>query len=159
MIDKETGEIVVPFIRTPYNYDVDQASSASALHCLDKSLAVQSERDEVDINEIVRRFGITGKLPDNFEPPQYGDFTGISDYRAALQAVRDAAESFMEMPADLRARFNNDPAELIDFLADNANRAEAEKLGLVNASPAPVPLDLATAPTVETPVIVEPTTS
>lgn len=157
MIDQETGEIVSPFIRTPFNYDVDAASSASALHCLDKSLASQSERDETDINEIVRRFGITGKLPDNFQPPVYGDFTDITDYRSALQAVRNAAESFMDMPADMRARFNNDPGQLIDFLADQANRAEAEKLGLVN--PLPIPVDLATAPTVETPVIVDPTMS
>lgn len=167
MIDSETGEIVglvnqvqPPFLRTAFNYDTNAASDASALHCLDKSLASQSERDETDINEIVRRFGITGKLPDNFQPPQYGDFTDIGDYRTALQAVRNAAESFMEMPAELRARFQNDPATLIDFLSDQANRAEAEKLGLVNPLPQPpVPLDLATAPTVETPVPREPTTS
>lgn len=143
------------FIRSAFNYDTDEASNASALHCLDKSLASQSEKADADINEIVRRFGITGQLPDNFNPPQYGDFTEISDYRSALQAVRDAAESFMEMPAELRARFQNDPGHLIDFLADQANRSEAVSLGLLKD----VPLDLATAPTPETPVQVDPTTS
>lgn len=143
------------FIRSAFNYDTDEASDASALHCLDKSLASQSEKADADINEIVRRFGITGELPSGFVPPQYGDFTEISDYRSALQAVRDAAESFMEMPAELRARFQNDPGQLIDFLADQANRSEAVSLGLLNDLPA----DLATAPTVETPVQVDPTTS
>lgn len=146
------------FIRTAFNYDTDQASAESALHCLDKSLASQSEKADADINEIVRRFGITGELPTNFRPPQYGDFTELSDYRSALQAVRDAAETFMEMPAELRARFQNDPAQLIDFLADDANRAEAQALGLVNAPP-DLPADLATAPTLERPLENAPTTS
>lgn len=146
-----------PFIRTAFNYDTDFASDASALHCLDPSLTRQSEALDCDINEIVRRFGLTGQLPDNFVPPQYGDFTDIGDYRAALQAVRDAGESFMEMPAELRARFQNDPANLIDFLADEANRSEAEKLGLVN--PSSVPVDLATAPIIEKPVVPDATTS
>lgn len=155
MIDSETGEIVIPFLRSAFNYDVNRVSDASALHCLDPSLASQSEAKDADINEIVRRFGITGELPQNFNPPQYGDFTEIGDYRSALEAVRNAAESFMEMPADLRAKFHNDPAELIDFLANEANRNEAVSLGLVNG----VPVDLATAPTVETPVTVDATTS
>lgn len=146
------------FIRTAFNYDTNQASDMSALHCLDKSLASQSEKADADINEIVRRFGITGELPSNFRPPQYGDFTELSDYRSALQAVRDAAETFMEMPADLRARFQNDPAQLIDFLADEANRAEAQSLGLLNLPP-DLPADLATAPTLETPPENAPTTS
>lgn len=146
------------FLRTEFNYDTDEASNASALHCLDKSLASQSEKADADINEILRRFNITGELPSNFRPPQYGDFTEISDYRSAMQAVRDAAEAFMEMPADLRARFQNDPAQLIDFLADEANRAEAQSLGLLNVPP-DLPADLANAPTVETPTPVGPTTS
>lgn len=143
------------FLRTPYNYDLDAASSESALHCLEPTLAQQNTKDECDINEIVRRFGITGTLPDNFNPPQYGDFTGINTYQDALLAVRDAGESFMEMPAELRARFNNDPAQLIDFLASDANRVEATQLGLING----VPIDLSTAPNLETPPTPSPTTS
>lgn len=153
MIEKALNGL---FIRSAFNYDTDAASTETALHCLDPSLASQSEALDCDINEIVRRFGITGVLPQNFRPPQYGDFTGISDYRTALQAVRDAGESFMEMPAELRARFNNDPGVLIEFLADEANREEAVRLGLVNSA---VPLDLATAPMAEKPVDLGPTTS
>jgi len=29
MIDSETGEVVTPFIRTPYNYDTDKVSNAT----------------------------------------------------------------------------------------------------------------------------------
>lgn len=95
---------------------------------------------DADINEIVRRFGLTGQLPDNVRVPQYGDFTGITDFESAMRAVRKAEEDFMELPAELRLRFNNDPQRLMEFLDNDANRDEAVKLGLVSA-PANVPRD------------------
>lgn len=99
----------------------------------DKGMTQQEFLFDSDINEIVRRFGLTGKLPDDLRVPLSGDFTGIEDYHSAILAVRKAEEAFMEMPAELRARFNNDPQILMDFLADGTNRNEAVKLGLVQA--------------------------
>lgn len=119
------------FLRTPYNYDVNEASDASALVCEDPSLAQQHAKDECDINTIVRRFGLTGELPSNVRTPQYGDFSDATDYHTALNAVRAADAAFMQLPADVRTRFNNDPGALVDFVSDDNNRAEAEKLGLV----------------------------
>jgi phage internal scaffolding protein len=125
-------KITAPFLRTPYNYDTIAASNESALHCEDASLAQQHYRDECDINNILRQFNITGILPNSPLAPRYGDFTGIQDYQSALNAVMAAEDGFLALPADIRARFENDPANLIDFLADESNRAEAEKLGLVD---------------------------
>jgi len=123
------------FLRTPYNYDVNEASDASALVCDDPSLAQQHAKEECDINTIVRRFGLTGELPNGVKAPQYGDFTEATDYHTALNAVRAADAAFMQLPADIRTRFNNDPGSLVDFVSDDNNRAEAEKLGLVVANP------------------------
>jgi hypothetical protein len=47
----------------------------------------------------------------------------------------------MALPANIRSRFDNDPAKLIDFMENPANREEAESLGLVNKSE-PVPVAL-----------------
>jgi phage internal scaffolding protein len=130
------------FLRTPYNYDVNEASDASGLVCEDPSLAQQHAKDETDINTIVRRFGLTGELPSNVRVPQYGDFTHTTDYHTAMNAVLAANEAFMQLPADVRTRFNNDPGALVDFVSDDNNRAEAEKLGLVlaaTAAPNPAP--------------------
>lgn len=126
-----------PFVRSPYNYDTDAASNESALMCLDQSLTQQSFKEESDINTIVERFGLTGQLPDNVLPPQYGDFTGVVDYHSAMNAVAQAGEAFDALPAVMRARFGNDPANLIAFLEDPSNQAEAVSLGLVNAPSAP----------------------
>jgi len=121
-----------PFLRTPYNYDPDAASTESGLHCEDASLAQQHFKDECDINNILRQFNITGLLPEAPLSPRYGDFTGIGDYHTALNQVIAAEDEFMRLPADLRARFDNDPAKLIDFLDIPENKNEAIKLGLVN---------------------------
>ena len=122
------------FLRTPYNYDTMEASDASGIACPEPTLAQQHARDECDINTIVRRFGLTGELPNNVRVPRYGDFTAVSDYQTAMNMVIEANEAFMQLPAEVRSRFNNDPGALVDFMSDDSNRAEAEKLGLVVGS-------------------------
>lgn len=132
------------FLRTPFNYDVDEASLSAGQAAfsvdadglvLDESRTQQSFRGECDINEIVRRFGITGKLPEDLRVPVSGDFTGIVDFKTALDAVVQAEADFMTLPAETRARFQNDPQQLLSFLDDDKNREEAVRLGLVSAPP------------------------
>jgi len=77
-------------------------------------------------------------LPESPLSPRYGDFTGIGDYHTALNRVIAAQDEFEALPAQIRARFNNDPAELIAFLDDDNNRPEAESLGLVDKAAAEV---------------------
>jgi phage internal scaffolding protein len=119
------------FLRTPYNYDRDAATNESALACEEPSLAQQHFKDECDINNILRQFNITGLLPEQPLSPRYGDFTGIGDYHTALNRVIAAQDEFDALPATIRARFGNDPAQLIEFLENSDNRPEAEELGLV----------------------------
>lgn len=67
----------------------------------------------------------------NFEG-SYGDFTSASDYQSSLNQVIAAEGAFMDLPARVRARFGNDPAQLIGFLESNdpADVEESVKLGL-----------------------------
>jgi phage internal scaffolding protein len=122
------------FLRTPYNYDRDAATNESGLACEEPSLAQQHFKDECDINNILRQFNVTGMLPEQTLSPRYGDFSGIGDYHTALNRVMAAQDEFDTLPAQIRARFDNDPANLIEFLENSENRPEAEKLGLVNAA-------------------------
>lgn len=137
---EDTKTINIPFFRTPYNYDTNAASDESATTCKDPSMAQQSSKEETDINTIVERFGLTGELPSGVRAPQYGDFTAVTDYHTALNAVAIANEAFDEMPWKIRARFHNDPENFVKFVADPANRDEAIKLGLIIPKPAePIP--------------------
>ncbi len=126
------------FLRTPYNYDTDAASNESGLACEEPSLAQQHFKDECDINTILERFNITGMLPQSPLSPRYGDFSGISDYHTAINRVIAAQDEFDGLPAQIRAKFDNDPAKLIEFLDNEANRPEAEELGLVEKAAAEV---------------------
>lgn len=120
-----------PFVRNPYNYDHRLASIESGLKCDDLSLTVQSEADDADINTIVRRFGLTGELPKGLRAPVYGDFTGVVDYQSALNAIDEADSVFLQLPAEVRSRFDNDAAKFVDFCSNDANRSELTKLGLI----------------------------
>lgn len=129
----------VPFLRSPYNYDRNAAGDESGVDCLfdretgvvTPSLTQQSFAEEVDINTIVKRFGLTGQLPQAIRAPTYGDFDDIPSYHQAQNAIRQADEAFRAMPADVRYRFGNDPGRFVDFVSDENNRAEAIRLGLV----------------------------
>lgn len=101
----------------------------------DQPGAVQSFKDECDINNIMAKFQRTGALEwvQKYEG-QYGDVTGIS-FDKAMETVLKAQEMFDDLPSSVRDRFMNSPSAFLEFLGDESNRAEAEKLGLVIRKP------------------------
>lgn len=119
-------------LRAPYNYDADQASlEAGVSFDHEPSMTQQQFKDETDINTIVRRFGLTGELPNGINMPRSGDFTDAPDFQTAMNLIRQAEEAFLEIPGEIRARFDHDPAKVIAFLEDEKNRDEAIKLGFI----------------------------
>jgi phage internal scaffolding protein len=128
------------FVRNPYNYDMALVSQESGLECKDPSLAQQHMKDECDINVLVERFGVTGQLPHTPLEPSYGDFSGVSDYHTAMNAIKAADTAFMGLPAQLRAKFDHDPNALLQFLQNEQNRDEAIMLGLIDGKPVAEPI-------------------
>lgn len=127
------------FIRTEFNYDMNKAGDESGLRCLDVSRAKQSFAEESDINTIIRRFKIGQELPVGVRMPTFGDFTFVSTFKEAMDAIALANEAFDAMPADIRSRFHNNPEEFLAFTSDDSNIAEARKMGLVPPEEVPVP--------------------
>lgn len=134
------SKISLPFVRNPYNYDMALVSQETGLKCEDPSLAQQHMKDECDINVIVERFGVTGQLPVAPLEPTYGDFSGVSDYHSAMNAIRASEEAFMALPAKIRAKFDHDPNALLEFLQNETNRDEAIELGLIDGEPVVQPI-------------------
>jgi phage internal scaffolding protein len=99
----------------------------------DQILVEQQHKEDCDLNVIVERYVRDGTLPDNHKRtvPYYGDFTKPMDYLTAKEQLKRAEEAFMALGAEVRKRFDNSPAKLIEFLADKKNLDEAIKLGLV----------------------------
>lgn len=119
----------------------EERSIDSGLECLDDSRTVQSQSNDADINVIVKRFKLTGELPRPLPRiPLEADFReeGEFDLGAAIRFVRDSESVFMAFPAEIRARFGNDPIMLSEFLSNPDNKDEAIRLGIL-AKPVVIP--------------------
>lgn len=121
-----------PVVRAAYGFCPDTSSAAEAFSSGDLAITEQAHAKDCDINTIVKRFGITGELPQSARQPLVGDFTHITDFHSAMEAVRHAQAGFMDLPADVRAQFGNDPGVLLAFLEDPSNREKAVELGLIH---------------------------
>lgn len=125
----------------------------------DKTKTKQSFADKVNINKIVAKHQRSGMVEHlNEKEPFYGDVTHLGDYRESLNIVIEAKELFAKMSAEIREKFKNNPNEMITFLNNPANLAEAVALKMVKPRPpvpGPVPSEptkpLAPAPTVPKP--------
>lgn len=119
-------------VLNPFTLDRKAHSSSSALICDDPSLTVQADVEQSDINTIVKQFGLTHELPYGLAVPEYFDATDApSDYHAAMNYIRESDSVFMEMPAEIRSRFDNDAGRFLEFVRDPENYSEASKMGLV----------------------------
>lgn len=133
------------FVRNPYNYDSDALSHDTGTYFTDESRTEQEHAEEADINYIAERFLRTGEAPQVLNLPTAGDFEGIFDFQTAMNTIAQAREEFMTLPAKVRTRFGNDPAQLLDFVNDESNREEAIKLGFIPKPDTP-PVEKPTPP-------------
>lgn len=129
----------IAMVRQANGYDVNAASAESALACGDESLAVQSQRDEADINVMIRRFGITGTIPVREAPEAIVGHVEEFDLMNAQAVLIAARDSFMSLDADMRARFGNDPMRFVQFCEQKDNLPELRKLGLAKPEVPPIP--------------------
>lgn len=110
------------------------------LECKDPSLTKQSFADESDINNIMKRFEKTGVLPDLQNITGiYADVSDVPDFQTALAIVDKGNSLFMQLPASIRSRFQNDPALFLDFVSNPANRDDLVEMGLIESPPATPP--------------------
>lgn len=116
----------------PFSLDPDAHSLAHGKEFKDESLAVQADAEAADINNIVKKFGVTGSLPYGELQPIYDDFTQYpTDYHTALNLIRNADNAFMEMPAEIRSAFDNDPGSFLNAINDPTHHARLRDLGLI----------------------------
>jgi len=100
-------------------YDPRAESDAVAVDTGSETLVQQSFKEEVDVNTIARRFGVTSSMALGPGKPMYGDFTGITDFDSAVALVDGARKRFGKLPAELREEFGNDPANLVRFASSS----------------------------------------
>lgn len=113
--------------------DYRERSDKSKTYCGGVGRTKQSFKAECDINAIMARYIKTGVIEHTARyAPQYGDFSDVKSYQEALHAVQEADAMFMSLPAQVRAKFDNDAGKFLDFVQDPSNVDEMGKLGLAN---------------------------
>ncbi|AXH77094.1 MAG: internal scaffolding protein [Microviridae sp.] len=93
----------------------------------------QSFQAECDIRNIMSQYKRTGVV--NHVTSLAGRFDDISEipsFHEAMNVIAESKETFLQLPSSLRKRFNNDPAEFLDFVHNPDSRDEMIKLGMIN---------------------------
>lgn len=115
----------------------------------------QSHKEEVNINNIVKRHGIdlvqkTAMLQS--ADYQFDDIPG-NDFAEAMIKVTKAQQTFDSMPSQLRKKFNNSPAEFLDYIQDKNNIDSLVEMGLAQREQInqPVNVNVVNNQTAETP--------
>ena len=110
-------------------------SNETALDTGEDAVTQQCFKDECDINILLKKFAVTGQLPENVRVPQFADFEEAFDFQSSMNVIRAAEEAFNAMPAEVRDRFQNDPGRFLEFANDASNYDEALKMGLAIKRP------------------------
>lgn len=97
------------------------------------TLSQQALAEETDINVIIKRARAVGELPRNNVQAYYADVSNIPDYQSALNILNQGNEAFASLPSELRLKFQNDPGQLLTFLQNPENHAQAVEMGLLEA--------------------------
>nr|DAH91917.1 MAG TPA: Scaffold protein [Microviridae sp.] len=98
------------------------------------SMTQQHFKDECDINNILKSY--RGKIPASEEPAFFMDCT-VNDLQSAYEIAEDIGSRFDSLDSEVRAKFNNNPLELLEFVHNADNQTAAIELGLL-PKPAPV---------------------
>lgn len=125
MSENDTHGVQPHYIRLPWErYDVSQEVG-------DESMTQQHFLEECDINSIMAKYRSTGVFTHvQAQAAQFGDFSEVPDYQSGLNYIMEAQDLFDSLPARVRERFGNDPAQFIRFATDERNIKELRELGL-----------------------------
>ena len=79
----------------------------------------QSDAHDADVNNIMKRYQPGQEhLWASARPGQWLDTTSALDYQEAHALLTETQDRFAQLPANIRAAFDNDPGKLVDAIYD-----------------------------------------
>lgn len=114
----------------------------------DEDRTIQSAVEDADINVMIKRFGLAKVAQP--QPAGYYDLSELTDFQTSLNLIDEMRGRFMEIPAGIRAQFDNDPGQFAGWLRDENNHEEARKMGLLTpkaVEPPPMKVEVTNAVT------------
>lgn len=106
------------------------------------SMTKQEFVRECDINNVIKQYkahGMVSHINAKAAQGAYQDLPDSVDFQESLHTIMVAEKAFMTLPAKIRDRFGQDPAEFLAFLSNPENAEEARKLGILKPAEAPPP--------------------
>lgn len=104
------------------------------------SMTKQEFVKECDVNNIIKSFqpGTMHMLLQQYVAAgRFEDLPDQVDYQQSLNILMEADKAFQDIPAKVRDRFGNDPAQFLAFMANPENEKEARELGLLKPQEPP----------------------
>lgn len=132
----------VEYIERRRNFNsYNKRKPSLGMHFQKPSMAQQQFAYECELNNIVDRnmqykdpsFVTKLQLMHASNPkrePIFGDFSDVPTYQNAKNTLIAARDQFNTLPAKVRARFDNNPVKLLEFVNDPNSYDEGVKLGL-----------------------------
>lgn len=98
----------------------------------EKKITQDYYKDECDLNKVFKRYRDINAVSQMYDASgmQYGDFTQVTDYREALERIKEAEEVFYQMPAKAREVFGS-IAGFLDAFNSEAHRPILTELGFL----------------------------
>jgi phage internal scaffolding protein len=94
----------------------------------------QSHKRETDMNYILRDYTRTGFIKHAMKHEGVYDDVTAQDFQDAMFIVKSAQSMFEELPAAIRKRFGNDPAQFYEFTQNPSNEDEMRSLGILKGN-------------------------
>lgn len=100
----------------------------AAIEFQEPSLAMQAFKDECDINNIIARYVKTGVI-DHVQKhgASYQDCSPV-EFSEAMRLVVNAQAMFADLPAPVRAEFENEPEQFLAFVQNAPEGASLDDL-------------------------------
>lgn len=110
----------------------------------DPVITEQSHKEEVDINNIVKRHGmdLIAQVAAMQSPLFTFDELPHNDFQEAMNIIAKAQNSFDSMPSALRKQFDNNPGKFLDFVQNPDNADKLVEMGLAQRVNPPPPVEV-----------------
>lgn len=102
---------------------------------LEPCIVEQHHSDDTVIQNILKRYDKTGVFYHvNQAQASYQDNTAFNEYADMYNKIKTADENFAALPAEIRAKFNNDTGAFLEFVNNDSNIEAMEEMGLIPKS-------------------------
>lgn len=125
-----------PFFKTPYNHDTLADARAHGYTETMETKTQQNTRDDVDINNILARFGVAAvRRP----PTRFVDVPEDLDMATAITRIRDGQDAFNALPQNVQQHFEtlSNYLDFVDQAIARGDRKSLEQLNLLKPTEAP----------------------